>query len=386
MMTSSRVLPFAVLGFFAVFCFGSAYAATSEGKISRGNTFNPDISVNVLGLAQDGTALSDNSTSVPRKGLRLQEAELYFGADVDAYLRALAAFSLKQESGSSGYGIDPEEVYAETLSLPYVTLKGGKFKLGLSRHNQLHRHAFPFIDAPLIDQRLLGDEGLAETGLSASALLPFVPWFSEVTLQGFTLANETLFAGRNSGDLGALVHFRNLWDLRDSLTMEFGLGALAGNNQFGKKSSVLASDLTFKWRPESGGKYRSLAWSTEFLLGQRDGMTADRDVDDPASPGTTVTITESVKELGGIATWLQYQFAQRWWIQGRYEYVGIPRSDTPSLAVVDKQSALLAFLPSEFSAVRFQYDRTYDRARPRVDHTYTLQFNISMGAHPAHSY
>ena len=134
------------------------------------------------------------------------------------------------------------------------------------------------------------------------------------------------------------------------------------------------------------GKYRSLSWSTEYLLGQRQGMTADRDVPDPTTPGATVTLTESVKTLGGIATWLQYQLAERWWVQGRYEYFGLNKSATPSIAEIDKQSALVGFLPSEFSGLRFQYDRTHDRARPRVDHTYSLQLNVSIGAHPAHAY
>jgi hypothetical protein len=66
--------------------------------------------------------------------------------------------------------------------------------------------------------------------------------------------------------------------------------------------------------------------------------------------------------------------------------VGSPQSDTPSLAKVDKQSALVGFFPSEFSGLRLQYDRIHDRARPRIDHTIAFQYNISIGAHPAHAY
>jgi hypothetical protein len=353
----------------------------SARAAGSGHAFNPDISVNFLGLAQYGTAYSSNRSASPHNGFTLQEAEMQFLSDVDPYFRASALFAVEQEDGESGYGIDPEEVFLETISLPVVTVKAGKFKMALGRHNQLHTHAFPFIDAPLINQKLLGDEGLNESGVSVAALLPF-SWYSELTLQGMTLSNEELFTSASSGDYGALVHFKNLWDLTDSSTVELGLSGLSGNNQFGKKSSVVGADLTMKWRPTVGGKYHALIWSTEYLLGERNGFTADRG--DPASPGST--LTESTKELGGLATWLQYQFAERWWAQARYEYVGLPKSTTPSLAKVDKQSALLAFLPSEFSGLRLQYDRIHDQSRPRIDHTIAFQYNVTIGAHPAHAY
>jgi len=335
----------------------------------KGKAFNPDISVNMLGLVQHGSNYSSDRSQKPREGAQFQEAELQFTSDVDAYLRAVALFSIKQEAGSAGFSIDPEEVYAETISLPVVTVKAGKFKAALGRHNLLHAHAFPFIDAPLTNRRLLGDEGLNENGLSVSALIP-ARWYSEVTLQGFTLANESLFKGRNSGDWGSLAHLKNLWDLNDSLTMEFGLSGTAGNNQFGYKSSVLGSDLTFKWRPTEGGKYKSLAWSTEYLFAQR--------------PGLEDATLESQQTLGGLTSWIQYQFAERWWAQARYEYVGLPKSK--NLSLVTKQSALLGFFPSEFSGLRIQYDWIQDRARPKKDYAVAFQYNISIGAHPAHAY
>ena len=335
----------------------------------KGKAFNPDISANFLGLIQHGSNYSSDRSQKPREGAQLQEAELQFTSDVDAYLRAVALFSVKQEAGKSEFSVDPEEVYVETISLPVVTIRGGKFKMALGRHNQLHSHAFPFIDAPVIHQRLLGDEGLNENGVSVAALLP-APWFSELTLQAHTLGNETQYKSRNSGDWGGVAHFKNLWDLSDSLTMELGLSGGAGNNQFGKKASILGSDLTFKWRPTEGGKYRSLAWSSEYLLAQR--------------PGLEDASLESQQTLGGLASWLQYQFAERWWVQGRYEYVGLPKSKI--LSVVTKQSALLGFFPSEFSGFRVQYDWIQDRARPKKDYAIAFQYNVSIGAHPAHAY
>ena len=142
---------------------------------------NPDISANFLTLLQEGNR-GKNAALGNRNGLSLQEAELQFVSDVDVYFKANALFSINRPTPAQDYKIDPEEVYVETISLPVVTLKAGKFKAALGRHNQLHTHAFPFIDAPIVNRKVLGDEGLNEVGLSASTLIP-APWFMEITAQ-----------------------------------------------------------------------------------------------------------------------------------------------------------------------------------------------------------
>ncbi len=369
---------FFLRAFSIVSCFFTplAFAASETG----GRGLNPDISVNFLGLAQHGTAYSGNLKDKPRNGLSLQEAELQFTADVDPYLRANALFSVGQESGSASYSVSPEEVFLETISLPYVTIRAGKFKMALGRHNQLHAHAFPFISAPLIHTRILGDEGLNDAGISASALIP-APWFSEFTLQAFSLRNETLFGYNVAGDVGALARWKNLWDLRDSLTMELGFSGARGKNSRGVVAHIWESDLTFKWRPTESTRQLALIWSTEYLQAKRTGLNQDRTVN---VNGSDVTVQDSLERLGGVATWLQFQFARRWWIQGRYEYSGLVHS--PAVSEATKESALLAFLPSEFSAIRLQYDWIQDKSRPRKDHAIALQYNVSIGAHPAHTY
>jgi hypothetical protein len=278
--------------------------------------------------------------------------------------------SVAQEAGKTGYGIDPEEVFLESTSLPYVTVKAGKFKMALGKHNMLHTHAFPFIDAPLIHQIVLGDEGLNESGVSAAALLPF-HWFSEVTAQAFSVTNDSLYGSNAAGDVGGLLKFKNLFDLTDDLTMEFGLSGTMGQNQFGRNSSVWAGDLTFKWRPSVGGKYRALIWSTEYLNADRMGKI------DP------ITL-ETQEYVSGMASWLQYQFAERWWVQARGEHVGFKHSI--GVPVLSKGSVLLGFFPSEFSGLRVQYDFFNIEARGKMDQTIALQYNISIGAHPAHAY
>lgn len=348
-------------------------SAFAEPLPAVAKPFNPDISANFLGLYRNGTAYSNDRAVSPYNGLSLQEAEIYFSSNIDVYLKGVALFAMAEEAGA--WVIEPEEVYIETLTLPYVTVRAGKFKLALGKHNQLHTHAFPFIDAPLAQQSIIGDEGLNVTAASASALIP-LPWFSELTVQGFALANADLYGDPLGGQLpssdksGFLARFRNLWDFGSDATVELGASGAQGKNAFDRSTTIVEGDLTLKWRPAVGGKYQAFAWSTEYLGANRRGRL------DGAG--------NSDVKLGGISSYVQYQFAQRWWAQARAEILGLPRESTQPLFT--KQSVLVGFFPSEFSGFRAQYDFENNRARDRKDHTFALQYNITMGAHPAHLY
>ncbi len=251
-----------------------------------------------------------------------------------------------------------------------MTLRAGKFKLAFGKHNQLHSHAFPFVDEPLVNQAIFGDEGLNEVGASAAILFP-VNWYSELTVQVFSPGNDVLYDSPHSGDLGGLVRLKNLWDWSESMTLELGASATTAKNALDQTSSAWGADLTIKWRPTEGGKSRALIWSTEYISAKRGGFT------DSVSG-------ESTERLGGIASSLQYQFAERWWIQGRAEFLGVPHSE--AIAFQNKKSALLGFFPSEFSGLRLQYDHLVTQGKDKADHAIAFQYNISIGAHPAHAY
>ena len=341
-----------------------------------GKVFNPDTSVNFLGYVRRGSVNSGDASSrdsAVHNGFTFQEAELQFFSEVDPYFRANALFSLAPSGTAGSFGFDPEEVFIESIALPVVSVKVGKFKAALGKHNGLHTHAFPFIDSPLISQQLLGVEGLNETGISVSALLP-IGWFMELTAQALNNQNEAIYHSPDSGDLSGVVQLRNLWELSEDATLEWAVYGTQGKNQASLTAQAEGTDLIFKWRPSEGGKYQALIFANEFLYGE--------------SPGTGFTVgptggTANGAHLGGLASWLQYQFGERWWIQGRVEYVGLASSD--SLPQKRKQSALLGFFPSEFSGFRLQYDHVVPVDEP-VEHALTLQWNITIGAHPAHSY
>jgi hypothetical protein len=352
---------------------------------------NPEISLNGLMLGRLGTdgAARGNSYS---NGFHLQEMELRFSSNIDAYFFGTATLAFhpvyegshghshtehgpEESEGSDDhhdhYEVDLEEIYVETLALPGFSVRAGKFFALMGRHNELHTHYFPFIDAPLPHRTILGQEGLNEVGVAVSYLVP-VPWYLEVVPQVFSAQNSSLFGSETLTDPTGLLFVKNLWDLSDNTTLEWNATGGYGANRFGSQSSLYNTALTFRWRPIEGGIYRSFSWTLEYLYADQRGAGKDA-------------------QLGGLTTWAQYQFGRYWWLQGRFDTLNFP---APHDGGTQVYSALLGYLPTEYSALRFQYDwvraaeddQSHDHGHGHSEHRLALQLSFSIGAHPAHLY
>lgn len=337
---------------------------------------NLNIGINTLLLYQSSNR-GNSALSEARNGLDIQESELQFTADVDPDWKLSSFFAVKKEVEvdstvtpnvrSEEFIFEPEEVFAETLNLDRVTLKFGKFKAAFGNHNKFHTHAFPFIDAPLIQQNLLGEEGLNDNGASAALLLP-ASWYSEVTLQMLSGQGEGLdyFKSNSANQNVQLIQFKNLWDLSDNATLELTGSGATGKNTADRTTNLLGAYLTLKWRQD---KTKSFTWNTEVMERQNNQAT---------------------DELGsGLVSYMQYQVSQRWWVQARGEYLKIknqdPANSEPLPSTQKKYSALVGYIPSEFSGLRLQYDHLEDGSE-KSEQKIMLQMNFSIGAHPAHQY
>jgi hypothetical protein len=345
--------------------------AQSLSQTSRGNKFNPSIGLNALTLYKNG------SREVENDGISIQEIELQFSSDVDAYFRAEATIALHQEESEEGehsheFKVEPEEIFVETLSIPNMTLKLGKFYANFGKYNAIHSHALPFIYRGKVQEEIFGDEGLAEAGIGLSFLAP-APWFSEVSIQALQPTNETLFVDSHHS-MAYVLKWKNLWDLSDAMTLEWGLSGLSFSDhnhrsELEAKTRLYGTDLTFKWRPTKDGKSSSFMWSTEYIQKHISG---------------TENLDENInKKIGGITSFVRYQLAQRWYAQAQYEFLGLGKNDDTK--DINAYTALLALIPTEFSSIRAQFDSIHD-GNDKPEKRLSLQLNISIGAHPAHVY
>src|SRR5258706_342024 len=148
-------------------------------------TANPDIGV-----------IGDFQSSYISKGKRnfdayLNESEISLQSVVDPYIRADFFLSFGRDPQTGKYGVDVEEGYLTTLSLPAkLQLKVGKFREAVGRINPVHQHALPFIDLPNAYVNYFG-EGLNDEGASLSWLLPTKSFYQELAFQATSGLSES---------------------------------------------------------------------------------------------------------------------------------------------------------------------------------------------------
>ena len=316
-------------------------------------SFNPTISLNGLLLGAYNSEGNDNSSQSNKTGLSIEEMALQLSGNVDTWFRVKTTFSME---GTSQFGL--EELVGSGLITNNLSLQVGKFFVPIGKHNQLHAHDHPFVAIPVSNEMVLGEDGIQEIGFGASYLLP-VPFFSEINLQILEGENDTLFASTLNDGFAYLTRSGNSFDLSDETTMDANLAYAFGDNSLSgpyRTTEVLGVDIRFKYKPLGREGYRTTIWQSEFLTSTR----------------------EQVKT--GFYTYLQQQFAKRWWMQGRYShsYQGSDRSDQ------NQYSFALSYFPSEFLETKLEY--THLNQITVDENQLFLRLNFTLGAHKGHNY
>jgi hypothetical protein len=330
--------------------FQSNNISTATG-LSR--SFNPVISLNGLLLGTYNSEGNDNSSQSNKTGISVQEMELQLAGNVDTWLRVKSTFSME---GTETFAL--EELIGSGLLTNNLSLQVGKFFVPIGKHNQLHTHGQPFVATPVSNEMVLGEEGLKEIGFGANYLLP-VSFFSEINLQILEGENTALFASTVNDGFAYVARSANSFDLSDETTMDANLAYTFGENSLTgtyKTTEVLGVDIRFKHKPLGREGYSTTIWQSEFLTSTR----------------------EQIKT--GFYTYLQQQFAKRWWAQGRYShsYQQSDRSDQ------NQYSLALSYVPSEFIETKLEYTHLNQYAED--ENQLFLRFNFTLGSHKGHSY
>ncbi|MCL2656657.1 MAG: porin [Betaproteobacteria bacterium] len=380
-------------------------APVASGAPSNNNSFNPEISLILSGIytntqrdpanyAITGFPVGSGAEIGPgKRGFSLAESELGIAANIDPYFRGALNFSMHPDNS-----VSVEEAYIQTLGLGYgLTVKAGRFYSGIGYLNQQHSHTWDFVDSPLAYQAFLGGQ-FGDDGVEVRWLAP-----TDLYLElGAELGRGADWPGNGAGGNGPgtqAVHAHLGGDIGNSNSWRAGLSYLrAKANQldlampdtsgdtvasaFTGDTQLAIADFVWKWAPNGNATRQNFKLQGEYLWRKQNGVLGF-DTPDAASDYRSY---QSGWYLQGV-----YQFMPYWRVGVRSERLS-PGAinygpNDANLAASDyvprRNSLMFDFSPSEFSRIRFQYNR--DSARQdQPDNQFFLQYQMSLGAHGAH--
>lgn len=394
----------------------AAPPAPTAGRAAGEGAFNPAISVVLNGAygsfskdperyAISGFVPANNGVSPGTRGLSLRESELALAANIDPNFRGNLLLSFDE-----GNQVSVEEAYFQSIGLGNgLSVKGGRFFSALGYQNEIHSHAWDFVDAPLVYRAFLSGENYADDGLQLKWLAP-----SENLIElGGEIGRGKDRPGSNRNKNGSaagtlFVHYGG--DIGDSHSYRLGLSALRTSprdapvndidsqgsdvvNTFSGSTKIVAADFVYKWAPNGNARDRSLKLQGEFFRRRESGTlnfdtlgTADAAARNIASGYST---SQSGWYLQGV-----YQFMPQWRAGLRFDRldrgsVNVGAANAGNVAAVDynpsRTSIMFDYSPSEFS--RFRLQLAQDKSRQNVtDNQLVLQYIFSLGAHGAHKF
>jgi hypothetical protein len=332
------------------------------------NLANPAIGMNAL---FSGTATHNLNKPY---GMQFDEAEISLISVVDPYWTFTSNIVFTPD------GVDPEEVWVRSTKIPAVQLKLGKIRGTFGKHGMLHTHAFPFIQAPIVMANTIGEEGFKDAGLEAAWLTP-LPWFSELTGGVYQAVDvdgdHPLDLGSNRHDnIPYLGHFKNQLDLNGETTLELGQSFLQGRGGDGHRHAAWGADVTVRNVPAKSSNRHGWILTSEYL--QKDSFVGGN----------------ALREQDGGYASFQYRLSQIWWAgirgeQARKSFTDFVVDDAgdPVQAKVNRVSANIAWMPSEFSFLRLEYSHAKaDAGIHPTDDRIAIQMSYTIGYHPAHAY
>lgn len=318
-----------------------------------------------------------------QRGFNLQSLELIMSGSVDPYFDALAVLLFGLDTEGKAF-VEIEEAWLETASLPWdLKLRAGQLLTPFGRFNTTHLHQWSFVDGPLVNASLLGEDGLRSPGAQISWTAP-TPFHSEFTVAiqnaqnhehdhhegeagheghaGAARMEDMLFAGRYAAG----------FDLSRTQSVLAGVSGAVGRNASGDHhhTSLLGADFFWKWKPQAD-EQTFVSWQSEVIY-----RSAELQLEHEESHST-----EETGRDWGFYSQLCWGFKPRWVAGLRTDYL---KADD-DLDGQDRWriSPNITWFPSESTKLRLQHNFDIGE-KTGADHSVWLEFEFALGAHPAH--
>ena len=354
---------------------------------------NPEISVSGDFVAQ----YRHQDETRKRTAAEIRGLELNFQSYLDPFSRLKATTHIHDSE------IDVEEAYFTRFSvMENANLDLGKFRQQFGIVNRWHEDALDQVQYPLALRRILGDEGLSQTGASLEWTLP--KWgdaYQGLVFQVTNTDNEHLFGGDERGKTFSLFPYGNFRDLSRDTYLEFGLSGLFGwNDQWSVMrggsltnvhdtlgTQVFGADMSYLWEPVDEALYKGVEWRSEVFVLNRDILAPD----------------DSGRD--GVDAWGAYSYVQTKTsrsttvgIRGDYfrpdskSYANVTGAPLNPFAYTSKSPErwqvcpYLTWWQSEFVKFRWEYDYAWGKGMEKPEHVLWFQANFAAGPHKHERY
>lgn len=422
------------------FALIAAVALVGAPAIAQDTSFNPAISVIIDGAyygdSANGQAVElareldgfvrqhdedddhgdDHAHGGLREGFNLREVEIVASATIDPYFDGVVMLAVGEGE------LEIEEAFVTTRALPAgLQLKAGKFLSDIGYLNKQHPHAWLFVDRPLMSELLFGEHGLQETGLQL-AWMPPTPIYSRIGLEVLQGDSETLAAQVEDAEPveGTPRLFRDragprMWTAFAKVAPDLGYdhalqaGVFAGRSSsyqesiqeathyidFDGDARFWGTDLVYKYDAGGNAGRGSLVVQGEYTRRTRtlDTQEIFFVADAGFLPGEASGIERFRETQDGYYLQTVYGIAPRWSAGVRMDVVGSVNETTlgggESWGSSERYTAMVAWMPTEFSRLRLQFTRgdfaVEDGARATFNQVF-VQWQMSLGAHGAHAF
>ncbi len=378
----------------------AAAVPEQTGAQTRDNAFNPAISAvlnghyaSYTGHSPDiaGFAASDDAAR-PAAGLAIDEAEIGLSSNVDDKFTANVTASLSEQDGVTDISL--EQAFIKTLGLPYgLGVTAGRFLAPIGYINDHHSHTDDFVDRSLPNRVFLNTE-YKDDGVMASWILP-TNQYAELGAGAFR-GNDFPGGGSGGNNPGAwLAYARSGGDIGENQswlaslsTLQASPGNRESNNNtvtFSGNSDLYAASLRYIWDPTGNSELKEVTLQGEYFWRHENGLYND-------SAAKTGDVSYDGHQSGWYAQGV-YKFAPQWRIGARYSMLnpgGTPAGLVGSALDAARHNpwntAVMAdWTNSEFSRIRLQLGHE-SPADGESNNQLMLQYVVSIGSHPAHTF
>lgn len=343
-----------------------AFAFLQTGFADAGG-LQTNVAVDLVGAAPLRRVPSQDAHFLPR------EAEISLYGPIDHIFDGLLGLAAHFEDGKAGFEIHEASI-ASTKLIPNMRIRMGQFFLGVGKLNATHRHDWPFIDAPAVQKKFFGSEGVSDSGIEVATQLPVshpIEFTAGVT-QGWTFGH-THSAGdapKTPTHFGRLATFFSLPSNGGHLIALNYVGRTDGNKQ---KTDLIGIDSTMKWRE---GK------TLPFLMQSELWWRSLKPHNERPSESLGFYLYPQVSLTDDLYFGLVYD-----------QYSPTNLVDVTGQRVFQKETAWipnLTWKPSEFSTLRLNTTWQFESKQKAKDTPLQsfIQFQsvFILGAHPAHDF